>query len=121
LGYRHTCWKKVRPQDGSAYVQPAKNIRPLEQGFAFKITAEKNNHQKLEESDWDEILFEATYPVAKLHYIDHHLGIDISAEIFSPFIPLDETNSGLPCTIYSFSLKIIQKRCIGFDIRLAGK
>ena len=26
--------KKVRPQDGSAYVQPAKDIRPLEQGFA---------------------------------------------------------------------------------------
>ena len=31
--------KKVRPQDGSAYVQPAKNIRPLEQGFAFKIVS----------------------------------------------------------------------------------
>ena len=34
--------KKVRPQDGSAYVQPAKNIRPIEQGFAFKIVSGKN-------------------------------------------------------------------------------
>ncbi|MEY4054132.1 MAG: hypothetical protein RL034_1050, partial [Bacteroidota bacterium] len=49
--------------------------------------------------------FEATYPMAKVHYIDHSLGLDITASIFSPFIPLDEKNSGLPCTIYSFSVK----------------
>ncbi len=98
--------KKVRPQDGSAYVQPAKDIRPIEQGFAFKIIAGKKTViKKLEASDWDEILFEATYPIAKVHYIDHSLGLDITASIFSPFIPLDEKNSGLPCTIYSFSVK----------------
>jgi len=98
--------KKVRPQDGSAYVQPAKDIRPIEQGFAFKIIAGKKTFiKKLEASDWDEILYEATYPMAKVHYIDHSLGLDITASIFSPFIPLDEKNSGLPCTIYSFSVK----------------
>lgn len=98
--------KKVRPQDGSAYVQPAKDIRPIEQGFAFKIIAGKKTIiKKLEACDWDEILFEATYPMAKVHYIDHSLGLDITASIFSPFIPLDEKNSGLPCTIYSFSIK----------------
>ena len=98
--------KKVRPQDGSAYVQPAKDIRPIEQGFALKIIAGKKTViKKLEASDWDEILFEATYPIAKVHYIDHGLGLDITASIFSPFIPLDEKNSGLPCTIYSFSVK----------------
>lgn len=98
--------KKVRPQDGSAYVQPAKNIRPIEQGFAFKIVSGKKTIiKKLAETDWDEILFEATYPMAKVHYIDHSLGLDITASIYSPFIPLDENNSGLPCTIYSFSIK----------------
>lgn len=98
--------KKVRPQDGSAYVQPAKDIRPIEQGFAFKIiSGKKTTIKKLEASDWDEILFEATYPMAKVHYIDNSLGLDITASIYSPFIPLDEKNSGLPCTIYSFSVK----------------
>ena len=109
--------KKVRPQDGSAYVQPAKNIRPLEQGFAFKITTEKKTViKKLEEADWDEILFEATYPMPKIHYIDHSLGLDITANIFSPFIPLDEKNSGLPCTIYSFSIKNKTKNNITVSI-----
>lgn len=98
--------KKVRPQDGSAYVQPAKGIRPIEQGFAFKIiSGKKTIIKKLAEDDWDEILFEATYPMAKVHYIDHSLGLDITASIYSPFIPLDEKNSGLPCTIYSLSVK----------------
>ncbi|MGI9138252.1 MAG: GH116 family glycosyl-hydrolase, partial [Sediminibacterium sp.] len=109
--------KKVRPQDGSAYVQPAKNIRPLEQGFAFKIVSGKNTViKKLEEADWDEILFEATYPMAKVHYIDHLLGIDITADIFSPFIPLDEINSGLPTTIYSFTINNKSKNEIAVSI-----
>ena len=109
--------KKVRPQDGSAYVQPAKNIRPLEQGFAFKITTDKKTViKKLEANNWDEILFEATYPMPQIHYIDHSLGLDITANIFSPFIPLDEKNSGLPCTIYSFSIKNKTKKNITVSI-----
>jgi uncharacterized protein (DUF608 family) len=109
--------KKVRPQDGSAYVQPAINIRPIEQGFAFKIIKEgKTIIKKMEAADWDEIVFEATYPMAKVHYLDHKLGLEISADIFSPFIPLDENNSGLPCTIYSFSIKNNNKENVSVSI-----
>lgn len=109
--------KKIRPRDGSAYVQPAKNIRPLEQGFAFKIVKDgKAILKKMEAEDWEEIVFEATYPMAKIHYIDHSLGIDIAADVFSPFIPLDENNSGLPCTIYSFSIKNNNKTDISISI-----
>jgi len=109
--------KKVRPQDGSAYVQPAKNIRPLEQGFAFKIVSGKNTIiKKMEAADWDDIIFEATYPMAKIHYIDKNLGLDITADVYSPFIPLDENNSGLPCTLYSFSIKNNTKKDITVSI-----
>ena len=97
--------KKVRSRDGSAYVAPAQNIRPVEQGFAFRIhTGGKTQIRKMEAGDWDDIIFEATYPRATITYIDLHLGVDIKAEVFSPFIPLDERNSSLPCTIYSFTV-----------------
>lgn len=97
--------KKIRSRDGSAYVQPAKNIRPLDQGFAFRITTGSVTIIKqLNTADWEEIVFEATYPMAKLHYIDKKLPVSITADIYSPFIPLDDKNSGLPCTIYSFSI-----------------
>ncbi len=98
--------KKVRSQDGSAYVQPAEGIRPLDQGFAFRIkTGSGTIIKKMAVSDWDEIVFEATYPMARIQYIDKQLPVEISADVFSPFIPLDEKNSSLPCTLYSFSIK----------------
>ena len=109
--------KKIRSQDGSAYVQPAKDIRPLEQGFAFKIViGGKTIIKKMEASDWDDIIFEATYPMAKVRYIDKQLPIDITAEIFSPFIPLDEKNSSLPCTVYSFNIKNRSAATITVDV-----
>ena len=98
--------KKVRSRDGSAYVQPAKDIRPMEQGFAFKIQVGKQTYlKKMIADDWDEIVFEATYPMAKIRYISKELPVEITANVYSPFIPLDEKSSGLPCTIYSFSIK----------------
>lgn len=98
--------KKVRSQDGSAYVQPAKNIRPVKQGFALKISFNgKTVIKRLVEADWDDIVFEATYPMASITYIDKNLPLKIIAEVFSPFIALDELNSGLPATIYSFKIK----------------
>lgn len=98
--------KKVRSQDGSAYVQPAVDIRPLKQGFAFRISmGEKSIIKKMEYGDWDEIVFEATYPMAKVRYVDKSLPVEIVADIFSPFIPLDDKNSSLPCTIHSFEVR----------------
>ena len=109
--------KKIRSQDGSAYVQPAKDIRPLEQGFAFKIViAGKTIIKKMEASDWDDIIFEATYPMAKIRYIDKQLPVDITAEVFSPFIPLDEKNSSLPCTVYSITIKNRTASTITVDV-----
>ena len=98
--------KKVRSRDGSAYVQPARDIRPMEQGFAFKIQVGKQTYlKKMIADDWDEIVFEATYPMASIRYISKELPLEITANVYSPFIPLDEKSSGLPCTIYSFSIK----------------
>jgi non-lysosomal glucosylceramidase len=110
---------KVKSRDGSAYVSPAKDIRPVDQGFAFQIKiGAKTITKKMEASDWDDIIFEASYPVATVTYIDKQLPIEIVAEIFSPFIALDEKNSGLPTTIYSF--KIYNKSTSKVSIKIAG-
>jgi non-lysosomal glucosylceramidase len=109
--------KKVRSRDGSAYVQPASNIRPLDQGFAFRIRiGNKTILKKMESGDWDDIVFDATYPMAKIRYIDKQLPIEITADIFSPFIPLDEKNSSLPCTIYDFTIKNKSKEKVHVDV-----
>ncbi|MFT3932461.1 MAG: GH116 family glycosyl-hydrolase [Chitinophagaceae bacterium] len=98
--------RDVRSRDGACYVQPAKDIRPLDQGFGIIVTTKgKTIKKELKESDWDEIIFEATYPIAKVHYKDTKLAIALTLELYSPFIPLDEFNSGLPITIVSFKVK----------------
>lgn len=93
----------LRPFDGANYVQPVKDVRPLEQGFAFLF--EFNNQKiikRLQPEDWDEISFEATYPMATIRYTSNDLPFEMSANVYSPFIPLNEDDSGLPATIYSF-------------------
>jgi non-lysosomal glucosylceramidase len=103
--------KKIRPRDGSAYIAPAKNIYPLEQGFAVKIEYEdKSIIKKFQEEDWDEIEFEATYPMAIIRYIDKTLPVEISLQVYSPFIALDEENSGLPASVFSFQFNNKSKK-----------
>ena len=98
--------EKIRSRDGACYVQPSKDIRPLEQGFAVKIKHKGNTIVKrFHVDDWEEIKFEATYPVAVIHYIDTKLSLQIKLTAFSPFIPLDEDNSNIPVTIQSFEVK----------------
>lgn len=98
--------RKVKSRDGSAYIKPAKNGNNVEQGFAFQITiGDKTIIKKMETADWDDIAFEATYPMAKIHYIDKQLPLEITADVYSPFIALDDKNSSIPTTIYSFSFK----------------
>jgi non-lysosomal glucosylceramidase len=97
--------KKVRSRDGACYIAPSKNIRPLDQGFALQLTYEgKTIIRKLDENSWPEISFEATYPIATIRYIDPALPVEIVLEAFSPFIPLNEDDSGLPVTILSYKI-----------------
>ena len=97
--------KKIRSKDGAAYVAPAKDIYPLEQGFVIKIEYNgKSIIKKLESDDWDEIAFEATYPLATIRYIDKDIPVEILLQVYSPFIALDEENSGIPATIFSFQI-----------------
>jgi uncharacterized protein (DUF608 family) len=96
----------LRPFDGANYVEPVKDVRPLEQGFAVRIEHNgKTIIKKMREDDWDEIAFEATYPMATVRYIDKSLPIEIMLRAYSPFIPFNEDDSGLPCTILSFSVE----------------
>ena len=97
--------KKISSRDGAAYVAPAKDIYLLEQGFAVKIDYNgKSIIKKFEADDWDEIAFEATYPLATIRYIDKDVPVEISLQVYSPFIALDEEDSGLPATIFSFQI-----------------
>jgi non-lysosomal glucosylceramidase len=97
--------KKIRSRDGACYVEPSRDIRPLDQGFAVKLTYNGQTIiKRLHADDWAEIAFEATYPMATVRYTDPAIPVEIKLEAYSPFIPLNEDDSGLPVTIFSFEL-----------------
>lgn len=50
------------------------------------------------------VAYSGTYPIAELEYIDPALPVAVSLEAFSPFIPLNSKDSGLPAIIFTFTL-----------------
>ncbi|HEX6890473.1 MAG TPA: GH116 family glycosyl-hydrolase [Chryseolinea sp.] len=96
----------LRPFDGANYVEPVKDVRPLDQGFAVRIEVNGNTLVKrLQADDWEEVSFEATYPIATVRYVDRDVPVAITLKGYSPFIPFNEDDSGLPCTILSFGVE----------------
>ena len=97
----------VRNRDGAGYVEPAiaGNKRVLEQGFAIRFTyAGKTVIKELKEEDWEEIIFEATYPVASIKYIDTDLPFSVTVNAGALFIPLDADHSALPATVFNITV-----------------
>ena len=98
--------KEINNVHGSLYLEPLNEVSPLQQGFALSIKQNGTTVIKhLQQDDWDEVTFESTYPVATIRYIDSNLPLEVSVEAFSPFIPGNADDSGLPATIQSITIK----------------
>lgn len=94
----------LRPADGANYVEPVRDIHPLQQGFAVRVSYQDRT-VIMPLHDCREISFEATYPMATIRYSDDALPVTITLKAYSPFIPLNEDDSGLPATICSFQVQ----------------
>jgi non-lysosomal glucosylceramidase len=98
--------KEINNVEGTLYLEPLTDTSPLQQGFALAITRNGTTViKRLQQDDWDEVTFEATYPVATIRYTAHDLPLEVSLEAFSPFIPGNAHDSGLPATIQAISLR----------------
>lgn len=98
--------KEINNTHGSLYLEPLTEVSPLQQGFALSIKQNGTTViKRLQQDDWDEVTFESTYPVATIKYIDNNLPLQVSVEAFSPFIPGNADDSGLPATIQAITIK----------------
>ncbi len=97
--------KEIRNSEGTLYLEPATYTSPLQQGFALVIAHAGNTTVKrLHQDDWDEVTFEAGYPVATITYTAAGLPLRVTLEAFSPFIPGNADESGLPATIQAITI-----------------
>jgi non-lysosomal glucosylceramidase len=76
------------------------------QGFALRTVANgKTESHILGRNDFPDMTFRGEYPIAKLEYASAAIPVQVSLEAFSPFVPLDADDSGIPATIFNFTLK----------------
>jgi uncharacterized protein (DUF608 family) len=87
---------------GPHYAEPLKPSSPFEQGFAIKIG---DQTRRLDKTGFRDIRFRGTYPIGTVEYSDDDVPVRVSLEAFSPFIPLNEEDSGFPAIVMSYRIE----------------
>ena len=89
----------------------------LEQGFAIRTTVKgKARVRTLDQKGFENITFRGEYPVGKVTYQDENAPVSVKLEAFSPFIPTDDENSGLPAVVMEYEITNTTKRTITVEI-----
>lgn len=97
--------RSIGPRDGSLFVAPLEPLRPVDQGFSLRIrTSGGETVVPLDQIGFHDVTFTGKYPIGVVTYRDGRVPVSAKLEAFSPFIPLNANDSGLPATIMSFSL-----------------
>ncbi|HPS00212.1 MAG TPA: GH116 family glycosyl hydrolase [Candidatus Sumerlaeota bacterium] len=95
-----------RGQDGQLYVQPLDPVYPFEQNFSLGILSSgKVQQHRLDYTGFRDIRFQGAYPMARVDYSDPDVPLKVSLRAFSPFIPLNAADSGLPVTIMEYTVE----------------
>ncbi|HEX9511878.1 MAG TPA: GH116 family glycosyl-hydrolase [Puia sp.] len=109
--------KQINSNYGALYLEPLEDVRPLQQGWALVIRQGASTIiKRLQQEDWEEVTFEATYPIGTVTYTDKNLPLEVTLHGFAPFIPGDAHNSGLPATIQSISVKNLSEAPMTVEI-----
>jgi len=95
---------------------------PVDQGVALwvKRAGQQPVTLRLSEQDFDSIEFYGEYPIAEIRYRGPKtpVPVDVTLEVFSPFIPLNARESGTPVTILHYT--VTNTSADSLDIALAG-
>jgi uncharacterized protein (DUF608 family) len=109
----------TRGTGDSNYAHPVKPASPLSQGFALRVTADgKTSRRPLDRAGFADVRFRGEYPVGKVEYRDDAVPVAVTLEAFSPFIPLNADDSGLPATVLQFTVKNTGRDAA--EVELAG-
>lgn len=78
---------------------------PVQQGFALKIGSGSGaQYFSLDKNGFANVSFTGQYPIGVVSYSDPACPVSAKLEAFSPFIPLNDNDSGIPATVMEFTL-----------------
>jgi len=100
-------------RNGANYVSPPTEHSPLDQGFALKIG---DTVRRLDGTGWQDITFQGEYPLGKVRYADLASPVSVTLTAYSPFIPLNADDSGLPAVLCEWTLENVSSKAIDAEI-----
>lgn len=93
--------------------------QPVDHGFAVRVrSGDKDVLRTLDRKGFSSVRFCGEYPIGWVDYEAEDVPVKVSLECFSPFIPLNAADSGLPATIMQFTVK--NTSSADADVVLAG-
>jgi len=102
---------------GPNYADPLSEHSPLDQGFAIRVIQnDETSVRSLDKKGFSNIRFRGEYPIGHVEYHDQSCPVKVSLDAFSPFIPLNEDESGFPATIMEYTLENTSKKPLETDI-----
>jgi len=105
---------------GPHYAHPEQPQSPIQQGFAVRWSAAGSAPvlRTLDRHGFPDIRFRGQYPIATVEYRDPAAPLAVTLEAFSPFIPLDADDSGLPATVLEYRVRNLSAAPV--TVELAG-
>jgi non-lysosomal glucosylceramidase len=101
LGSWHIFNKHIDTGPGIGCYDGKVPAKPVEQGFAVIAKTEGVRCiKRLSKVDFPNVKFLGQYPIGKVWYDEKDCPFTVELEAFSPFIPLNEKDSGLPVTLF---------------------
>jgi uncharacterized protein (DUF608 family) len=101
------------------YARPLEQESPVSQGFAVRIKSDAGDTiHTLDRAGFSDVSFCGEYPIGTVEYRDGNLPLAVSLEAFSPFIPLNTSDSALPATVMRFTVKNTSQSIV--EAELAG-
>jgi uncharacterized protein (DUF608 family) len=83
---------------------------PVQQGFGLWVKAEgkEPTYRTLNRAGFPRVEFIGEYPIGRVRYVradKDPLPVEVSLEAFSPFLPLNAKDSGIPATVLRFRIR----------------
>ncbi len=88
--------------------------KPVDQGFAVAVAGdgEQPVTRTLSRQGFDDIEFQGEYPIGTVRYRGQAFPVRVELEAFSPFIPLNAEDSGLPVTVFHVTIENTSKKTV---------
>lgn len=118
----HKQWRLDQFSMGGLYPKPRtsseeNNIHQVKSGFSIQYQKDgQTQTATLDNKSFNDITFRGEYPVAKITYKSKEIPVEVKLTAYSPFIPLNVKDSGIPATVLSYEITNISDKELNVSI-----